>query len=73
MKDKYLTWEIVNSEKRGCGLFDRYCWLNSACETCNPKVRFWCEVKRRLTKHQEKIITKILNKREATTKKGGDN
>lgn len=64
MKDKDLTWEIVNSEYKGRPLFYRYCNLNSCCENCNKKVRFWCRVGTRLQKHQEKIITKILNKRE---------
>ena len=71
-KDKDLTWDIVNSELKGHRLFERYCWLNSCCEEGNKKVRFWCKVKDRLIKHQEKIITKSLNKRaDHTTEKGG--
>ena len=66
MKDKDLTWDIVNSELKGHRLFEHYCWLNSCCEKCNKKVRFWCKVKDRLIKHQEKIITKSLNKRAIT-------
>ena len=73
MKDKDLTWDIVNSELKGHRLFERYCWLNSCCEECNKKVRFWCKVKDRLIKHQEKIITKSLNKRAVhPTEKGGE-
>lgn len=63
MKDKDLTWDIVNSELYGHRLIERYCWLNSQCEECNKKVRFWCKVADRLFKHQEKIITKSINKR----------
>lgn len=63
MKDKDLTWDIVNSELKGSRLFRRYCWFNSCCEDCNKRVRFWCRVKELLIKHQEKIITKSLNKR----------
>ena len=73
MKDKDLTWDIVNSELEGHRLFERYCWLNSCCAECNKKVRFWCKVKDRLIKHQEKIITKSLNKRaDHQTEKGDD-
>ena len=60
MKDKDLTWDIVNSEGKG-RLFDRYCYLNSCCEECNKKVRFWCKVKDKLIKRQEKIIKKTLD------------
>lgn len=63
MKDKDLTWDIVNSELIGHSLFNRYCHFNSCCENCNPKVRFWCKVKKRLVKHQEKIIKKELDRR----------
>lgn len=63
MKDKDLTWEIVNSELKGHPLFTRYCHFNSCCENCNKKVRFWCKVRKRIERLQEKIITKILNKR----------
>ena len=66
MKDKDLTWDIVNSELKGHRLFERYCWLNSCCENCNEKVRFWCKIKNQLIKHQEKIITKSINKRATT-------
>lgn len=66
MKDKDLTWDIVNSELKGHRLFERYCRLNSCCENCNKKVRFWCKIKDQLIKHQEKIITKSLNKRPTT-------
>lgn len=71
-KDKDITWDDVNSLDRITGLFKRYCFLNSCCEHCNPKVRFWCKFKVKLTKHQEKIITKLLNKRaDHPTEKGG--
>ena len=63
MKDKDLTWEIVNSELVRKPLFNRYCNFVSCCEYCNSRVRFWCKVKVYLTKHQEKIISKSLNKR----------
>jgi 5-methylcytosine-specific restriction endonuclease McrA len=63
MCDKDLTWDIVNSEYKGHRLFHRYCNLNSCCEECNKKVRFWCKVKEILVKHQEKIIKKTLDKR----------
>ena len=63
MTDKDLTWDIVNSELKGYSLFDRYCWLNSCCENCNKKVRFWCKVKKLLITHQEKIIKRLLDKR----------
>ena len=68
MKDKDLTWNIVNSELKGYRLFQRYCHFNSCCENCNTRVRFWCKVKNRLTEHQEKIIKKLLDKRDV---KGG--
>ena len=63
MKDKDLTWDIVNSELIGHSLFKRYCHFNSCCEDCNKRVRFWCEVKKYITKHQEKIIKKSLDRR----------
>lgn len=63
MKDNELTWEIVNSEYKGQPLFYKYCNLNSCCEDCNKKVRFWCKVKDRIMEHQEKIIRKILDER----------
>lgn len=63
MKDKDLTWELVNSELVGHPLFKRYCNFVSCCEDCNSRVRLWCKVKKYLTKHQEKIISKSLNKR----------
>ena len=65
MKDKDITWDIVNSEYKGKPLFDRYCWFISCCDHCNPRVRFLCKVKCKIREHQEKIITKILNKRGA--------
>ena len=73
MKDKDLTWDIVNSELYGHRLIERYCWLKSNCEECNKKVRLWCKVADRLFKHQEKIITKSLNKRaDKPIEKGGE-
>ena len=73
MNDKDLTWDIVNSELYGHRLIERYCWLKSNCEECNKKVRLWCKVADRLFKHQEKIITKSLNKRaENPIEKGGE-
>lgn len=68
MKDKDLTWEIVNSECKGHSLFYRYCHFNSCCENCNKKVRFWCKVRNRLVKHQERIIKKLLDEREERRK-----
>lgn len=65
MKDKDLTWDIVNSELIGRRLFDRYCHFNSCCEDCNSKVRFWCKVKNRVIEHQEKIIKKSLDRRKS--------
>lgn len=64
MKDKDLTWDIVNTNFFGHRLFYRYCNLNSCCEECNKKIRFWCKVKDHLVDHQEKIIAKLLDKRE---------
>lgn len=72
MKDKDIKWEDVNSLDKVSGLFTRYCFLNSCCENCNQRVRFLCKVKNRLAEHQEKIITKLLNKRASQTKKGGN-
>ena len=72
MKDKDIKWDDIKSLNKITGLSRRYCFLNSCCENCNPKVRFWCKVKDRLIKHQEKIITKSLNKRaDHPTEKGG--
>lgn len=64
MKDKDIKWKDVNSLDYIAGRFNQYCFLNSCCEDCNKKVRFWCGVKKYITKHQEKIITKLLNRRE---------
>lgn len=63
MKDKDIRWEDINSLDKMTGLYQRYCFLNSCCEDCNKRVRFWCVVKDRIRKHQEKIIKKLLNKR----------
>lgn len=63
MKDKDLTWDIVNSELKGHSLFKRYCHFNACCEDCNKRVRLWCKVKKYITKHQEKIIKKELDRR----------
>lgn len=63
MKDKDLTWDIVNSELIGHRLFNRYCHFNSCCENCNQRVRFWCKVKNRVVNYQEKIIKKELDRR----------
>lgn len=64
MKDKDIKWDAVNSLDGITSVFKKYCFLNSCCEDCGKKVRFWCGVKVCITKHQEKIITKLLNKRE---------
>lgn len=64
MKDKDIKWEDVNSLDKITGLFKRYCFLNSCCENCSKKVRFWCVIKDHIITHQEKIIKKSLNKRE---------
>ena len=61
MKAKDIKWDDVNSLDRITGLFNRYCSLNSCCENCNKKVRFWCVVKDRIRERQERIITKLLN------------
>jgi hypothetical protein len=61
VKDKDIKWDDVNSLDRITGLFGKYCFLNSCCENCNKKVRFWCVIKDRIREHQEKIITKLLN------------
>ncbi len=37
-----------------------YCDLHNCCETCNPKVRFWCEVIKKIENLQTKIIEKSL-------------
>lgn len=63
MKDKDIKWNDVNSLDGITGLFKKYCFLNDCCENCNKKVRFWCKVKVRISKHQEKIITKSLNRK----------
>ena len=63
MKDKDIKWEDINSLDKITGLFKRYCFLNSCCENCNRRIYFWCRIKDYISKHQEKIITKFLNKR----------
>ena len=63
MKDEDIKWDDVNSLDKITGLFKRYCFLNSCCETCSKKVRFWCVVSDHIRTHQEKIIKKLLNKR----------
>ena len=63
MRDTQIRWEHINSERNGHRLFDVYCHLNSCCEECNKRVRFWCKVKDRLITHQDNIIRKMLNKR----------
>jgi hypothetical protein len=37
-----------------------YCDLHNCCEICNPKVRFWCEVIKKIENLQTKIIEKSL-------------
>ena len=64
MHDKRIRWEHINAQQKRCRLFDKYCWLIGCCDVCNKKVRFWCKVKEYLTKRQEKIIRKVLDKRE---------
>lgn len=63
MTDKQIRWEHIKQERNGRRLFDTYCWLNSCCEECNPKVRFWCRMKEIIISHQDKIISKLLNGR----------
>ena len=40
------------------GVFKRYCNAHSHCDKCNKKIRYWCNIKDRITKHQEKIINR---------------
>lgn len=63
MKDKDIKWDDIKSVDKKTGLFRRYCFLNSCCENCNKKVRFWCILKDRITDHQQKIITRLLDNR----------
>lgn len=63
MEDKQIQWEHINAARKGNRLFDSYCFLNSCCEECSKKVRFWCKVKERIAQRQEKIIKKMLDKR----------
>lgn len=63
MRDTQIRWQHINEVQKGRRLFDTYCQLNGCCEECNRKVRFWCKVKERLIKHQEKIIKNVLDKR----------
>ena len=63
MKDKDLTWDKVNSNFNGKPLFDRYCGYISSCDVCNPKIRFWCEIKSKIHDYQTEIIKKTLDKR----------
>lgn len=63
MRDAQIRWEHINAERNGRRLFDVYCCLNSCCEECSKKVRFLCKVIDRLTKLQEKIIRKSLDKK----------
>lgn len=63
MKENKITWDIINSSYQGRGLFYKYCHLVSCCEDCNKKIRFWCKVKCKIERTQEKLIKKILYKR----------
>lgn len=64
MRDNQILWKHIQLERNGRRLFNTYCGLNSCCEECNKKVRFWCKIKERLVCHQEKIIKKLLDERE---------
>ena len=63
MKNKDIDWEVIKEESQG-RLFSTYFYLNSCCEECNREVHFWCKVKDKLIKHQEKIIKKSLDKKD---------
>lgn len=63
MDDKQIRWQHIKLERKGRRLFDVYCSLNGCCECCNKKVKIWCKVKERIALHQEKIITKLLDRR----------
>lgn len=63
MRAKDITWDHVTKEYVGLPLFQKWCNLNSCCEECDAKVRFWCRVKSKITEHQKKLIRRILNKR----------
>ena len=42
------------------GIKKGYCDLHDCCEVCNPKVRFWCKVIRKIEDWQIKIIEKLI-------------
>lgn len=54
---------LHDSRYQGCSVYDikkGYCDLHDCCEVCNPRVRFWCEVIKKIEDRQTKIIKKLL-------------
>ena len=57
--DRKTLEESRREGRRVQGYKDAYCQLQSCCEECDRKVRFWCKVIRKIEKLQVKIILKI--------------
>lgn len=63
-KELKVTKQMLNdSRHKGYsvyGIKKGYCDLHNCCEICNSKVRFWCEVIRKIEDLQTKIIKKSI-------------
>jgi len=78
MKWHQIRWSHIkdcrkaNKQSGGKSLFAAFCFLNSCCEECHPKVRRWCKIKNwimfRIQKRQEQIITKAIDEQEEASK-----
>lgn len=74
MKWHQIRWNDIkncrkaNNQSGGKSLFAAFCFLNSCCEECHPKVRRWCKIKNwitmRIHRIQERIITREIDKQE---------
>ena len=58
--------ELQDSRHRGYkvyGYYNAYCYAQDCCDKCDRTVRFWCKVKNKIEKIQEKRILKICQQK----------
>lgn len=63
-KELKVTKQMLNDSRHQgysvYGIKKGYCDLHDCCEICNPRVRFWCEVIKKIEDRQTKIIKRLL-------------
>ena len=57
---KQMLYDSRHQGYKVYGVKKGYCDLHCSCETCNPKVKFWCKTIVKIEDLQAKIITKIV-------------